>query len=154
MNTHRNQSPCGDISLLLTGGLPTSGAALEALARRGRCLRSAALFEAAKAVAASVRSGIGSAARALWQRRQRRAAIAELSRLDDRLLADIGIERGQIPSVVEGMLEAQSAAGAGSHRANRLSAQGQTHAQAVASIPSVVDCGPAINDDDCRPLAA
>jgi uncharacterized protein YjiS (DUF1127 family) len=35
-----------------------------------------------------------------WSRRK---AIAELQRLDDRLLADIGISRGQIPQVVDGL---------------------------------------------------
>jgi uncharacterized protein YjiS (DUF1127 family) len=32
----------------------------------------------------------------------RRAARAELERLDDRLLTDIGITRGDIPSIVDG----------------------------------------------------
>lgn len=36
--------------------------------------------------------------------RLRRAAFADLSRLSDRVLADIGIRREEIPEVVEGML--------------------------------------------------
>lgn len=44
----------------------------------------------------------------LSQRWQRGRAIAELERLDDRLLADIGISRGQIPQVVEGLCRPQS----------------------------------------------
>lgn len=61
--------------------------------------RSAAHSPAA-AVAAWLRD-IASAARG-W--RMRRAAINELSRLDDRLLRDIGIHRGEIAAVVDGML--------------------------------------------------
>ncbi len=41
--------------------------------------------------------------------RQRSAAIAELSRLDDRLLNDIGIDRNEIRAVVNGMLSRPSA---------------------------------------------
>ena len=39
-----------------------------------------------------------------WRRRQ--AAYDELSALDDRSLADIGINRSQIPAIVEGFHEA------------------------------------------------
>ena len=41
-----------------------------------------------------------------WIRRQ---AIGGLSRLDDRLLRDIGIERGRIPETVDAMLESEPA---------------------------------------------
>ena len=41
--------------------------------------------------------------------RQRRAAIADLSRLDDRLLNDIGIDRNEIRAVVNGKLSRPSA---------------------------------------------
>jgi uncharacterized protein YjiS (DUF1127 family) len=46
------------------------------------------------------------------RRRRRRIAIAELSRLDDHLLADIGLTRGQIELAVDGPLaqRAQTAA--------------------------------------------
>ncbi len=37
-----------------------------------------------------------------WQARRR--ANAELRRLDDRVLADIGIERGAIPAIVDGLV--------------------------------------------------
>lgn len=39
-----------------------------------------------------------------WRRKQQ--AYAELSALDDRSLADIGINRSQIPAIVEGFHEA------------------------------------------------
>ncbi len=38
-----------------------------------------------------------------WRRKQQ--AYAELSALDDRSLADIGINRSQIPAIVEGFRE-------------------------------------------------
>jgi len=37
-------------------------------------------------------------------RRARRLALAELSGLDDHMLADIGITRGEIPGIVAGQL--------------------------------------------------
>jgi uncharacterized protein YjiS (DUF1127 family) len=43
----------------------------------------------------------------LSRRWLRRRATAELERLDDRLLADIGISRGQIPQVVDGLCRPQ-----------------------------------------------
>jgi uncharacterized protein YjiS (DUF1127 family) len=45
----------------------------------------------------------GRSAFANWRRRQR--AYDELSALDDRSLADIGIHRSEIPSVIEGFHE-------------------------------------------------
>lgn len=36
---------------------------------------------------------------------RRRAAIADLSRLDDRQLDDIGVRREQIPEVVDGVVD-------------------------------------------------
>ena len=45
----------------------------------------------------------GRAALANW--RQRRRAFDELTALDDRSLADIGIHRSQIPAIVEGLHE-------------------------------------------------
>lgn len=41
--------------------------------------------------------------------RRRRAAIRELQTLNDRILKDIGISRGQIPYLVEKQLSAESA---------------------------------------------
>lgn len=50
---------------------------------------------------------------ALRRRRQRRLAIVELSRMPDWRLADMGIPRGQIAEVVDGLIarEGPSAAG-------------------------------------------
>ena len=56
--------------------------------------------KAANAVAELVENAIDAVR--TWRRR--RAAIAELSRLDDRLLYDIGIDRNEIRAVVNGML--------------------------------------------------
>ena len=41
---------------------------------------------------------------------RKRRTIAELSRLDDRLLADIGIDREQIPMIAEGLIAASTEA--------------------------------------------
>lgn len=50
-------------------------------------------------------AGIRCIGHALARTHRRRAAIAELRALPDRRLADIGIDRAQIPEVVDGMLE-------------------------------------------------
>jgi uncharacterized protein YjiS (DUF1127 family) len=44
-----------------------------------------------------------------WRRRQ--LAFAELSALDDRSLADIGIRRSEIPAIVEGFQDPDRATG-------------------------------------------
>ncbi len=58
-------------------------------------------------LAAAVRRAIASLRR--W--RKRRKAIAELSRLDDHMLRDIGVSRGQIREVVDAQLRLQAGAG-------------------------------------------
>ncbi len=58
------------------------------------------VYKAVKAVAESVANAVG-AVRA-WRTRQR--AIGDLSRLNDHLLKDIGIHRGEIRAVVDGVL--------------------------------------------------
>jgi uncharacterized protein YjiS (DUF1127 family) len=51
-------------------------------------------------------SFLAAAKNALSEWRRRQLAYAELSALDDRSLADIGINRSQIPAIVEGFHEA------------------------------------------------
>lgn len=60
-----------------------------------------------------------------WRRRQR--SYAELSVLDDRSLADIGLRRSDIPAVIEGFYEAtrprrtdSGATGFDAHRAQAV----------------------------------
>lgn len=50
-------------------------------------------------------AGLASAYRAHRRRRQKRAAIRELNGLSDYLLRDIGMHRGDIRPVVEGLLD-------------------------------------------------
>lgn len=42
------------------------------------------------------------------RRRASRAAVRQLYEMDERLLRDIGIERGQIDAVINGLLDARS----------------------------------------------
>ena len=57
--------------------------------------------------------GIGGVGAALERRvtrwNKRRKAISELSRLSDYMLRDIGLSRGEIPHVVDSMLDAPKA---------------------------------------------
>ncbi len=55
------------------------------------------------APAAAMRRAILGALRRLRAWRKHRLAIRELERLDDHLLADIGLDRGRIRYVVEGL---------------------------------------------------
>lgn len=75
--------------------------------------------------------------------RARRAAIAELSRLSDRTLEDIGVSRGQIPLVVDQMLE-RSRLGKSTAPTPRLAP--------VKARPAAR--APATDDACCPPLAA
>lgn len=45
--------------------------------------------------------------RALRRRHQRNRAVSELRRMSDWRLADLGIPRGQIPEVVDGLIARQ-----------------------------------------------
>lgn len=67
---------------------PQSEAIGSAVASAGRFLAHVAV-ETARRIASEIR---------------KRQTIAELSRLEDHLLADIGIERAQIPMVAEGLI--------------------------------------------------
>lgn len=140
MNTWTNQSSCGAIELP-RGTLPTSATVMDALIRRGHCLRSQAIVAASRTGYRSLTRGLGRLA-AGWRRfNARRAAIAELNRLDDRLLADIGVRREQIPLVVDGLALPKR-----DHQSLR-----DTRIKAARTVG--IDCGPAVNDADCRAAA-
>lgn len=91
--------------------VPGTGITLDALQhyqQLGRRLQARAVAEGlSKLFRGTVRAFVKPAA-ALGRARREAAAIRDLRRLDDRLLADIGITRGQIPAVVAG-LEARGA---------------------------------------------
>ena len=86
-------------------------AELEHYRRRAHALRSDAFARLFKSAA----TGLGRTVRALYgglkESHDRRRAISELRRLSDRTLADIGIDRSQIPYVVDRMLERRKADG-------------------------------------------
>lgn len=146
MITMINQSPCGAVALPPEGALPASGAALEALARRGRCLRSAAMFDAARTLAVLLRRGLRSLLQGFYGQQSRRQAIAELSRLDDRLLADIGMRREDIPLVVDGWAKRS-----GTEKTTAAAAGGLRQPAVMRTRACTAG---AVNDDDCRPEAA
>ena len=77
--------------------------------------------------APSMRRAILGALRRLRAWRSRRLAIRELERLDEHLLADIGLDRGQIRYVVEGLT------GAPARRAR----------EPGSASTRCLDCGPA-----------
>lgn len=80
---------------------------LDRYLRRARCLRAAAFNRALKSAARR----LGGLIRALHESRDRRRAVAELRRLDPRTLKDIGIERSQIPFIVEQLVARRKADG-------------------------------------------
>ncbi len=84
-------------------------------------------YKAVTAVAESIANAVG-AVRA-W--RARNAAISELSRLNDHLLKDIGIHRGEIRAVVDEMLSRP---------------QAQEHRPALRAVTD--QARPAANDND------
>ncbi len=71
----------------------------------------------------------------------RRKTIAHLSALDDRLLADIGIERSQIGTAVEGVLRAAKTGATAATSAARGLTDG-------AGPPAINDNGPEATDDN------
>ncbi len=118
-----------------------SRATLEHYARRAHRLRSAAIGRAAKSAVAALAGRFEAIFQDFKQSRDRRKAIGELSRLSERTLKDIGIERSQIPMIVEQLLERRKADGvAGKAYPLRL----------LRSAPAQ----PAADDECCPPLAA
>ncbi len=96
---------------MYTGQIYLAIAQPQALLRGGAAKRSlndeSALSQSLSDATYSVVSGlarlVGRVAHAVIQHRRRRQAIYELRALSDHLLADIGIVRYEIPSVVDGM---------------------------------------------------
>lgn len=73
------------------------GLARVATATRGLAGR---LFKSGRRVGGPLFSGLGR-----WRRR--RVAIRQLAGMSDRMLKDIGVDRGQIPAIVDGQLAAE-----------------------------------------------
>ncbi len=114
--------------------------------QRGRYLRSEAFNR-------GIRGAIGVLGKAyrvlrdgLRRHNAHRTTIAELSRINNHMLADIGIQREQIPMIVEGMLD---------RRASTTEMSPRTADAVVVSTAPGVACGcGAANDEHCPPLAA
>jgi len=75
-----------------------------ALTRRARRLRAEALAALARRVGGRLCRSARLALAALQRERERRGARAALHALDDRLLADIGLDRGTIDAAVDGLV--------------------------------------------------
>ena len=71
---------------------------------RARRLQSKAVARAAGAVGRLLARGGSGAYRWIAGAIRRRRTIAELSRLDDHMLADVGIDRAQIPMIAQGLI--------------------------------------------------
>ena len=72
------------------------------------------------------------AGRAVREFRQRQRAYADLGRLDDRSLADIGLRRSDIPAIVEGFYPGTRAHQPEDRREKRAAAFDPHQARAVA----------------------
>ncbi len=86
-------------------------AELEYYSRRAHALRSDAFARLFTGAATGLARGVRALYRSLKESRDRRRAISELRRLSDRTLRDIGIERSQIPQIVDRLLERRKADG-------------------------------------------
>jgi len=140
-NLSRHGAPPGTPS-----GADLTAQAIATHLQRGRYLRSEALYRGIGVAIGTLRRGYQTLREGLHRHNAQRAAIAELSRMNKHMLADIGIRREQIPMVVEGMLE---------RRASSAKTPPQTVEEVAASTVTGVDCGcGAANDEHCPPLAA
>jgi uncharacterized protein YjiS (DUF1127 family) len=78
------------------------------------------------ALAGTAARGLGRAGRSIVSgvvtARRRRAAIRELHALDDRMLKDIGLSRGEIPYLVDRMLSAERATSEGATGQSQIAA--------------------------------
>lgn len=116
-----------------------SRAELDRHLRRAHCLRA---LEFNRVIRRAAR-GLGALYRKFRQARDRRVAIAELRRLDERTLKDIGIERSQIPLIVEQLLRRREADG------------DPTKSYPLRVLAAPASRGAAAEDDErCPPLAA
>jgi uncharacterized protein YjiS (DUF1127 family) len=82
----------------------TQNARSEAMSRAGYLVITA-LERAVVSGAGALASGYRSLARSVAKHRRRREAIAQLRSLDDRLLSDIGVARGEIAGLVDSALD-------------------------------------------------
>ena len=107
--------------------------------RNARYLRSLAFKRAFQGAVRAVTSALG----ALKTSLDRRRAIAELSSLDERTLKDIGIDRSEIPLIVEQLL---------AHRKADGDPKKVYPLRALTREPE--PCLEASDDERCPPLAA
>ena len=71
---------------------------------RARQLQSEAIGRAFGAAGRFLARNVSGACRRIVDTIRKRRTIAELSRLDDHMLADIGIDREQIPMIAQGLI--------------------------------------------------
>lgn len=113
--------------------------AIDYYQREGRRLQARAVSQGLRGAGRWLINGTAALAARLRARRAVWVAERELARLDDRLLRDIGIDRGNIPAVVRGTL---AAAG-----------QRPVPAPGLAGTRARVHVDPACNDAQSRDAA-
>ena len=141
MNTQLNSSRHGPPPVVSSTPDLTAQAISRHL-RRGRYLRSEALYRGIGILAGTYRDF----REGLKRRNAKHAAVTELSRLNNHMLADIGIRRAQIPMVVEAMIARRATTPEPGPRA--------TDVRAVSTASGLAcGCG-AANDEGYPSLAA
>lgn len=137
------QSPRDALPAAFKATAGPTKAELEYYRRRAHCLRSAALKRVFRGAGAAVGRGFRALVRGLSAAHERRRAAAELNRLDNRTLRDIGIDRSQIPFIVEQLMARRRADGD----------PGKVYPLSRLTAPSTA--GVSLEDDErCPPLAA